>query len=54
MFQFPSFASHTYVFSVKYLAYTRWVPPFGHRGIKARLSAPPRFSQITTSFIASD
>ena len=28
-------------------------PPFGHRRIKARLAAPRRFSQLTTSFVAS-
>ena len=30
----------------------RWVFPFGHRGIKALLPAPPRFSQAYTSFFA--
>ena len=32
----------------------RWVSPFGYRGIKASLPAPPRFSQACTSFIACD
>ena len=30
------------------------VSPFGYRGIKAPLPAPPRFSQACTSFIACD
>ena len=54
MFQFPSFAPYTYVFSARYLAYTRWVSPFGHRRIKVCLPTPRSFSQATTSFIASD
>ena len=54
MFQFPSFASYTYVFSAGYLAYTRWVSPFGHLRIKVCLPTPRSFSQATTSFIASD
>ena len=53
MFQFPGFASCTYVFSTRYLPYDRWVSPFGHFRIKACLSAPRNISQITTSFIAS-
>ena len=53
-FSSPGSPPHTYVFSVGYPAYTGWVSPFGHRRIKACLSAPRRFSQITTSFIASD
>jgi hypothetical protein len=54
MFQFPSFAPSTYVFSAGYLACTRWVPPFGHPRIKVCLPTPRSFSQATTSFIASD
>jgi hypothetical protein len=54
MFQFPGFASYTYVFSAGYLPYGKWVSPFGHRWINARLPTPQRFSQATTSFIASD
>ena len=52
MFQFPSFAPYTYVFSARYLAYTRWVSPFGHLRIKVCLPTPRSFSQATTSFIA--
>ena len=52
MFQFPSFASCTYVFSAGYLAYARWVSPFGHLRINARSPAPRSFSQVATSFIA--
>ena len=54
MFQFPPFAPATYVFSYRYLAYTRWVSPFGHSRIKGRLPPPRDFSQAPTSFIASD
>ena len=54
MFQFPSFAPYTYVFSARYLAYTRWVSPFGNRWIKTCLPVPQRLSQVSTSFIASD
>ena len=43
------------MYSVKgYLAYTRWVSPFGHRWIKVWLPTPQRFSQAPTSFIASN
>jgi hypothetical protein len=54
MFQFPSFAPYTYVFSARYPTYVGWVSPFGHRRIKVCLPTPRRFSQATTSFIASD
>ena len=54
MFQFPSFASCTYVFSTRYLPYGKWVSPFGHPRIKVCLPTPRGFSQATTSFIASD
>ena len=54
MFQFPEFASATYVFSYGYPAYTEWVSPFGHLRIKVCLPTPRSFSQATTSFIASD
>jgi hypothetical protein len=53
MFQFPGFASGTYVFSTRYLPYDRWVSPFGYPRINACLPAPRGFSQATTSFIAS-
>ena len=54
MFQFPSFASCTYVFSAGYPAYTGWVSPFGNVRIKACLPAPRTLSQAPTSFIASN
>ena len=50
MFQFTRFASHTYVFSVRYPC--GWVSPFGNLRIKAYLPAPRSLSQATTSFIA--
>ena len=50
MFQFTRFASHTYVFSMRYLC--RWVSPFGNLRIKANLPAPRSLSQAITSFIA--
>ena len=51
MFQFPTFALHTYTFNVKYPF--GWVAPFRHLEITARLPAPSSFSQVPTSFIAS-
>jgi hypothetical protein len=54
MFQFPSFAFFTYVFSKEYPTYIGWVSPFGHLRIKVCLPTPRSFSQATTSFIASD
>jgi len=30
VFQFPGFASYTYVFSARYLPFGKWVSPFGH------------------------
>ena len=50
MFQFTRFASHTYVFSMRYLC--RWVSPFGSLRIKAHLPAPRSLSQAITSFVA--
>ena len=50
MFQFTRFASHTYVFSVRYLC--RWVSPFRNLRIKANLPAPRSLSQAITSFVA--
>ena len=50
MFQFTRFASHDYVFIMRYLC--RWVSPFGNLRIKAHLPAPRSLSQATTSFIA--
>ncbi len=50
MFQFTRFASHTYVFSVRYPF--RWVSPFGNLRIKANLPAPRSLSQAITSFVA--
>src|ERR1035437_2243844 len=50
MFQFATFALHTYVFSVQYPC--GWVSPFGNLRIKACLLAPRSLSQATTSFVA--
>src|SRR6476661_1558318 len=50
MFQFATFALHTYVFSMQYPC--GWVSPFGNLRIKACLLAPRSLSQATTSFIA--
>ena len=50
MFQFTRFASHAYVFSMRYPC--GWVSPFGNLRIKACLPAPRSLSQATTSFIA--
>ena len=50
MFQFSRFASHTYVFSVRYPC--GWVSPFGNLRIKANLPAPRSLSQAITSFVA--
>ena len=50
MFQCTLFASHTYVFSMRYLC--RWVSPFGNLRIKANLPAPRSLSQAITSFVA--
>ena len=54
MFHFPPFALHTYVLSMQYLAYAKWVPPFRHLRIIGLLPPPRSFSQAHTSFIASD
>ena len=50
MFQFTRFASHDYVFIMRYLC--RWVSPFGNLRIKANLPAPRSLSQAFTSFVA--
>ena len=50
MFQFTRFASHDYVFIMRYLC--RWVSPFGGLRIKANLPAPRSLSQAITSFVA--
>ena len=50
MFQFTRFASHTYVFSMRYPE--GWVSPFRNLRIKAYLPAPRSLSQAITSFIA--
>ena len=52
MFQFTRFASHDYVFIMRYLPYGKWVSPFGYLRIKANLPAPRSFSQAITSFVA--
>ena len=54
MFQFPRFASATYVFSKEMTGHnSSRVAPFGHPRIIACLAAPRGFSQPTASFIAS-
>ncbi len=53
MFQFPRFASFDYD-SSNDSASMHWVSPFGHRRLVRFISAYRRFSQISTSFIASD
>ena len=50
MFQFTRFASHTYVFSMRYPE--GWVSPFRNLRIKAYLPAPRSLSQAITSFVA--
>src|SRR5829696_6202107 len=50
MFQFTRFASHDYVFIVRYPC--GWVSPFGNLRIKANLPAPRSLSQAITSFVA--
>ena len=54
MFHFPAFAFNTYVFSIKYLPYGKWVPPFRYLRITGLLPPPRSFSQAHTSFFASD
>ena len=44
MFQFPTFASHTYVFSVRYPY--GWVSPFGHLRIKECSHLPEAFRRV--------
>ena len=50
MFQFARFATHDYVFIMRYPC--GWVSPFGNLRIKAYLPAPRTFTQAITSFIA--
>ena len=50
MFQFARFASHTYVFSVRYPR--GWVSPFRNLRINAYLPAPRSLSQAFASFVA--
>ena len=50
MFQFTRFASHDYVFIMRYPC--GWVSPFGNLRIKACLPAPRSLSQAITSFVA--
>ena len=50
MFQFTRFASHDYVFIMRYPC--GWVSPFGNLRIKANLPAPRSLSQAITSFVA--
>ena len=50
MFQFTRFASHDYVFIMRYPE--GWVSPFRNLRIKANLPAPRSLSQAITSFVA--
>ena len=50
MFQFTRFASHVYVFIMRYPE--GWVSPFRNLRIKANLPAPRSLSQAITSFVA--
>ena len=52
MFQFPGFASRSYVFTTGYLPCGKWVSPFGNLRVKACLPAYRSLSQAATSFIA--
>jgi hypothetical protein len=54
MFHFPAFPPHTLCIQVRVTPHD-WcqVPPFGHPGITARLTAPPGLSRPPTSFIGS-
>jgi hypothetical protein len=52
MFHFPAFPPTPYEFEMQVTRHdSRQVPPFGHPGITARLTAPPGLSQPPTSFI---
>ena len=54
MFHFPAFPPHTLCIQMRVTRHhARWVPPFGHPRITARLAAPRGLSQPTTSFIGS-
>jgi hypothetical protein len=54
MFHFPAFPPHTLCVQVQVTAHDCCrVPPFGHPGITARLTAPPGLSRPPTSFIGS-
>src|SRR5699024_3983546 len=51
MFQFPGFASRSYVFTTGYLQ-SKWVSPFGNLRFSVCLPTYRSLSQATTSFIA--
>src|SRR5699024_6003901 len=51
MFQFPGFASRSYVFTTGYLQ-SKWVSPFGNLRFSVCLPTCRSLSQATTSFIA--
>ena len=54
MFHFPAFPPHTLCIQVRVTRHdSGWVPPFGHPGITAWLTAPPGLSRPPTSFIGS-
>jgi hypothetical protein len=49
MFQFPEFATYSYVFTVRLLGF-----PIRKSSDQSLLAAPRSLSQLSTSFIASD
>jgi hypothetical protein len=54
MFHFPAFPPHTLCIQMRVTRHdSGWVPPFGHPGITAWLTAPPGLSRPPTSFIGS-
>jgi hypothetical protein len=45
IFQFTGFASHSYVFTIRYLL-SRWVSPFGNLRIKAYSQLPEAYRSV--------
>ena len=52
MFQFPPFASHAYVFSVRFQEFILEGFPIRKSPDRSLLAAPRGLSQLTTSFVA--
>lgn len=46
-FSSPGLSSYTYFFSTGYLAFAKWVPPFGHLRITAYLRLPVAFRSLS-------